>query len=95
MHEVLSTTDKLGAELQTMLDEHQAIREALAVLIAAATEEKKPEIAEFARRLIHHTMTEEQVMYPAALLVGEYLRLRLGSPDAEPEHDHGDPQHPR
>lgn len=28
---------------------------------------------------MHHAIIEEQVMYPAALLVGEYVRLRLES----------------
>ena len=28
----------------------------------------------------HHAMIEEQVMYPAALLVGEHVRLQLRSP---------------
>jgi hypothetical protein len=79
MRDVLALTDKLKTELSNMLEEHQAIVGALKVLTAAATEEKKPEVAEFARRLMHHAMIEEQVMYPAALLVGEHVRLRLGS----------------
>lgn len=79
MLEVLAMTDKLKVELRTMLEEHRAIVGALKTLTSAATEEKHPEVAEFARRLIHHAMIEEQVMYPAALLVGEYVRLRLGS----------------
>jgi hypothetical protein len=29
-----------------------------------------------AQKLIQHARTEEDVLYPAALLVGEYLRLR-------------------
>jgi hypothetical protein len=73
-------TDKLKSELRQMLEEHEAIVGALKSLVAAATDEKHPEIADFARRLMHHAMIEEQVMYPAALLVGEYVRLRLGTP---------------
>jgi hypothetical protein len=77
MLDVLPMTDKLKGELRQMLAEHQAIVAALKSLVAAATEEKHPEIADFARRLMHHAMIEEQVMYPAALLVGEYVRLRF------------------
>jgi hypothetical protein len=80
MREVLAMTDKLKIELRQMLDEHQAIVAALKTLISAATEEKHPETADFARRLMHHAMIEEQVMYPAALLVGEYVRSRLDPP---------------
>lgn len=79
MRDVLGMTAKLRAELPAMLDEHRAIVGALKHLSAVATEEKKPEVAEFARRLMHHATMEEQVMYPAALLVGEYLRVWLGS----------------
>lgn len=79
MLEVLAMTDKLKVELRSMLEEHRAIVGALKTLMSAATEEEHPETAEFARRLMHHAMIEEQVMYPAALLVGEYVRLRLGS----------------
>jgi hypothetical protein len=74
---VLTMTDKLKAELDTMLREHGAIVGALEKLVAAATEEGKPEVAAFAKRLIHHAQIEEQVMYPAAVLVGEYVRLRF------------------
>jgi hypothetical protein len=77
LREVLAMTDKLKVELRNMIEEHAAIVAALKKLAAAATEESKPEIADFARRLIHHATLEEQVMYPAALLVGEYLRLRF------------------
>lgn len=77
MLEVLTMTDKLKGDLRNMLDEHQAIIGALKGLVSAATEEKHPETADFARRLMHHALIEEQVMYPAALLVGEYIRLRL------------------
>lgn len=76
MREVLVMTDKLRDELPSMLQEHQAIVEALEVLKSAATEENRPETADFAHRLMHHAAIEEQVMYPAALLVGEYVRLR-------------------
>jgi hypothetical protein len=28
--------------------------------------------------LIRHAQEEEEVLYPAAILVGEYIKLRLG-----------------
>lgn len=75
---VLALTDKLEAELPGMLAEHQEIVTALDELIVAATDERKPEHARFAEKLILHAQTEEQVLYPAALLVGHYVRLKLG-----------------
>jgi len=35
------------------------------------------EYVEFAENLKLHAKTEEEVMYPAAILVGEYLKLKL------------------
>lgn len=74
---VLALTDKLEAELPGMLAEHQEIVTALDELVVAATDERKPEHARFAEKLILHAQTEEQVLYPAALLVGHYVRLKL------------------
>lgn len=79
MRAVLSLTETLKANLPHMLEEHRAIVGALKRLIDAATEEKKPEFVQFAQSLMHHAQTEEDVMYPAALLVGEYARLKLGA----------------
>jgi hypothetical protein len=77
MRDVLVLTDRLKSELSSMLEEHKAIVAALETLTTSATEEAHPEIAAFASKLIHHAVTEEQVMYPAALLVGEYVRAKL------------------
>lgn len=77
MADVLKMTDRLEAELPKMLEEHRAITAALDQLIAAAEKEEKPEVAEFARRLKNHAQTEEQVSYPASILVGRYVKQML------------------
>jgi len=77
MREVLALTDKLEADLPQMLAEHGDIVGALQELVEAATAENKPEVAGFATRLMAHARTEEEVMYPAALLVGRYLKAVL------------------
>jgi len=61
-----------------MLREHKAVVTALKKLMTAAKKEKKPEHARFAEKLALHAKTEEDVLYPAAILIGEYLKLRLG-----------------
>jgi len=78
MADVFALTDRLEAELPGMLAEHLQIKAALGDLVAAANAEKKPEYARFAEKLMSHARTEEEVLYPAALLVGRYLKLRLG-----------------
>ena len=77
MVEVLKMTDKLKAELPTMLEEHKTIVAALEKLKEAAKQEKKPEVVHFAEKLVLHAETEEQVSYPTAILIGEYLKLKL------------------
>ncbi len=77
MGKVTAMTDKLKADLPEMLAEHRAIVGALQALIAAAKAERKPEYIRFAEELQLHAETEEQVLYPAAILVGEYVKLRL------------------
>jgi hemerythrin superfamily protein len=70
-------TDRLKAELPQMLAEHKAIVMALKNLIAVAEEEDAPELVRFAEKLMLHAQNEEEVAYPTAILVGEYLKLRL------------------
>ena len=77
MWEALMMTDKLKAELKQMLKEHKAIVGALKKLAAIAKKEKKMEYARFAEKLMLHAKTEEEVLYPASILVGEYLKLKL------------------
>jgi SOS response regulatory protein OraA/RecX len=54
---VLALTDKLEAELPTMLAEHEEIVGALGELVAAATAEKKLRYARFAEKLIRNVST--------------------------------------
>jgi hypothetical protein len=78
MVEVLSLTDRLKADLPEMVSEHQAVVAALEDLRAAAAAENKPEFGRFAEKLVLHARTEEMVFYPAAILVGEYVRTKSG-----------------
>lgn len=78
MAEALALTDRLETELPGMLTEHKEIVAALGELVAAANVEKKPKHARFAEKLMLHAQTEEEVLYPAAVLIGRYLKLKLG-----------------
>jgi hypothetical protein len=79
MREVLALTDALKAELPRMLEEHARIKAALADLARVAEEQKQPELAAFAQDLLLHARTEEEVLYPAAVILGEYLKLKLAA----------------
>jgi hemerythrin superfamily protein len=74
---VIVMTDKLKAQYGQMLADHDTINAAIRKLMEAAEEEDKPEYVSFAHKLVLHARTEEEVFYPAAILIGEYLKLRL------------------
>lgn len=78
MARLIDKTDRFKAELPRMLDEHKLIVAALRTLMQAAALEQQPGAAQFAQKMIQHAQLEEEILYPAAILVGEYLRLRMG-----------------
>jgi hypothetical protein len=71
--------DRLRREYGKMLKEHKELTEVLHKLAAAAKDEGKPEQAAFAESLILHAQNEEQVLYPATLVIGDYLKLQRAS----------------
>jgi|GEM_PF-724402 hemerythrin-like domain-containing protein len=77
MKSVLTMTDRLKADLPHMIEEHNRIVTALDNLIEVAKKENKTEFVQFAEKLKLHAKIEEQVLYPTAILIGEYLKLRL------------------
>jgi hypothetical protein len=54
-------------------------RDALGELTRTGTEEGSREAVEFAKKLRLHAATEEEVLYPAAILVGEHVKLTLAT----------------
>lgn len=75
VHQAIKMADELRAHYEQMISEHQQIHTALEALAAAAREEHKAEPLAFAQALMLHAQNEEQVLYPATLLVGKYLTL--------------------
>lgn len=73
MAKVLPLTQRLKAELPAMLEEHRQIVAALNQLRTAASEAGRHDVAQFADALVLHAQTEELVLYPAAILVGEQV----------------------
>jgi hypothetical protein len=80
---VLEMTDALRAELPRMLEEHTRIRAAVDELRRAARAERAAKFEELADHLTLHARTEEEVLYPAAVLVGDLLRVRGGDQPGE------------
>jgi hemerythrin superfamily protein len=73
----LRMVEKLMANLEHLIEEHHEIEKAMKKLIREAPEEDKFEHEEFAKELNSHAEEEEEILFPAALLIGEYLRVRM------------------
>lgn len=56
--------------------EHQLIKAFMDELMQAAAVDNHPEIIELEQELQKHAKTEEEVFFPAAILVGEYIKLK-------------------
>jgi hypothetical protein len=82
MADVLHLTDKLASDMPHMLAEHQEIVAAVNRLEQAATSENSADGLAFARMLATHAKMEEQVTYPTALLIGQYVRSRIAADGA-------------
>lgn len=78
MRAVLPMTDALAVELPRMLEEHRAVHAATHRLGDAARKAGDTAVMELAEALTLHAESEEQVFYPAALLVGQVVRGRSG-----------------
>lgn len=71
---LVAMADSLERELPRMLDEHKVIAAAVSKLQSAATAAGAQDLVRFAQQLKHHALAEEEVYYPAAVLVGRQLR---------------------
>ena len=74
MRAVLPMTDALEAELAKMLEEHRGIGAANSALREAAVAAGRDDIVRFSDTLAAHARQEEEILYPAAILVGKYVR---------------------
>jgi hypothetical protein len=74
--DVLRLSSNLEDELPGMLREHRLITRSLLHLVDAARVENRDDAVRLAQELIEDAQNEEEVIYPAAILVGEYLRAK-------------------
>lgn len=71
--EILLTADKLQTEFHELQKEHEKVLKALQDLKIAAKKENNFYAEKFVYDLTLHAQIEEQVLYPAVLLIGRYL----------------------
>jgi hypothetical protein len=73
MRAVLPMTQALERELPKMLEEHGAVRDALVRFRAEAVKAQKPDYVRFCDTLAAHALQEEEILYPAAIVIGRYV----------------------
>ena len=76
----LPMTDSLRREMPRMLRDHVAIRAAAQRLATAAQSEGQTMVVRFTDKLAVHARTEEELLYPAAIVVGDLMRARGARP---------------
>jgi hypothetical protein len=74
---MIAKTDSLRDLLPGMLEEHVRIHEAAEALHEAGIAAKSQNAIRFALELKAHARHEEEILYPAAILVGDLLRQRV------------------
>ncbi|HEX6913476.1 MAG TPA: hemerythrin domain-containing protein [Longimicrobium sp.] len=84
MRGVLPMTDSLRDELPRMLREHVEIGAAARRLEQVARQAGDAQVEALARELQLHARAEEELFYPAAVMVGDIVRARAGLPRPAP-----------
>jgi hypothetical protein len=74
--QVRTLCDRLKRNLPQLIAEDNLIIEELSRLADVAAREQKPEYHDLARRFIKFLELERDVLYPASILVGEYVRAQ-------------------
>ena len=82
LSEALKLADGLRREMAALRAEHEQIASALRRLSQEAQAEGKIEYVSLAEELLRHQRLEEEVIYPAALVVGELIRKIRREPAA-------------
>lgn len=72
--EAIEMSEMLKSELSELKKEHDNISKALHNLKIAADEENHTLANRFIKDLMLHVEIEDQVLYPATILIGNYLR---------------------
>lgn len=77
-HDALRLVDQLSDERASLLAAYRGIRVELRTLAAAAEAGGKPEYLDVVEDLVMYARLAEEVLYPAALLAGAFIRREAG-----------------
>lgn len=74
--EIIELSEKFKSQLAHMSVEHQMIILQMEALANVVSTEDLPEFLAFRRAVEKHAVAEEEIYFPAAILVGEYLKMK-------------------
>jgi Hemerythrin HHE cation binding domain len=77
MADVLPLVARLKEEMPRMIEEHRAILGAVRAFALAAESDGDEPCIRLAAELTVHAQLEEEVLYPTAVLVGEFVKAKL------------------
>lgn len=75
--EIIALSEKVQSHLDHMSAEHQLITAYIKELKAVTSAENLQQILDFENEILKHAKSEEEVFFPASILVGNYLKLKL------------------
>ena len=75
--DIIILSEKVKSQLNHMSAEHQLIAAFIEELKQASDKENLPEIIQFEKEVLKHATSEEEVFFPASILIGEYLKLKV------------------
>ncbi|HSP11214.1 MAG TPA: hypothetical protein VLO29_01705, partial [Salegentibacter sp.] len=73
---IIHLTEKFRENREAMLAEHQMIGHFLSEMMATVAREKHQELSVYFEELEKHAEMEEEILFPAVLLIGDYFKLR-------------------
>jgi hypothetical protein len=74
--ELIQLTEKLKSQLAVILAEHQMVVAYLEDIKQVASDDYLSEINKFEKELQKHAQIEEEVFFPASILIDEYVELK-------------------
>jgi hypothetical protein len=77
MRQIPARTEHLKTRMFEIVREHAEIIEAAHELLRVARAERKLKLVTFTEHLMLRAWTDEVVFFPAAILIGEYVKLRF------------------
>jgi len=75
-NQAIQISQQFKQEYPTMLEEHKQIVAALDNLENIAMQENRQDVISFIADLKNHAMNEEQITYPATIVIGELLEIK-------------------